>query len=94
MQIAGYNTPAHNTINSFRNKKLKGTLKNIFKEIVLFLNDKRLLDIKKVYVVGTKIEANANKYSFVWKKNVQRNKQRIQERLEDLYDYAESVSKA
>ena len=93
MWLAAYNTPDHNTINSFRSKKLKGTLKTIFKEIVLFLNEQGVLDIECVYVDGTKIEANANKYSFVWKKNVQRNKRRIQERLEELWDYAESVSK-
>ncbi len=29
MWLAGYNTPNHNTINSFRSKKLKGTLKTI-----------------------------------------------------------------
>ncbi len=29
-----------------------------------------LINIKEIYVDGTKIEANANKYSFVWGKSV------------------------
>ncbi|MBK8811126.1 MAG: hypothetical protein IPN69_10405 [Acidobacteria bacterium] len=41
---------------------------------------------------GTKIEANANRYTFVWAKTVERNKQRIREQLRDVWKYVERAS--
>ena len=45
------------------------TIDNIFAEInqYIFLNEN--VDINHVYIDGTKIIANANKYSWVWKKS-------------------------
>ena len=40
--------------------------------------DIELISIEKQFIDGTKIEANAHKYSFVWKKSVEKNKERLQ----------------
>jgi len=61
--------------------------------VVSLMADQGLLNIKSIYVDGTKLEANANKYTFVWGKSIKRHKQRIKDQLEDLWQYAETIAK-
>lgn len=93
MWLAGMQRPDHNTINRFRSDKLKGVLKEVFAQVVTLMAEQGLMDIKTVYVDGTKLEANANKYTFVWGKSVKRHKERIKTQLEELWKYAETVAK-
>jgi transposase len=93
MWLAGMLRPDHNTINRFRSDKLKSVLKEVFAQVVTLMAEQGLMDIKTVYVDGTKLEANANKYTFVWGKSVKRHKERIKTQLEDLWKYAETVAK-
>jgi hypothetical protein len=72
MWIAGMNSPDHHTINRFRSERLKKVLEEIFSQIVMLLVESGQLSIKEIYVDGTKIEANANKYTFVWGKAINR----------------------
>jgi mRNA-degrading endonuclease YafQ of YafQ-DinJ toxin-antitoxin module len=44
--------------------------------------DLELISLEKQFVDGTKIEANAHKYSFVWKKAVEKNKDRLQGKID------------
>ena len=64
MWLAAMQQPDHNTINSFRGKRLQEALKNIFTQVVELLVEEGVLSIKDIYVDGTKIEANANRYTF------------------------------
>ena len=92
MWISGMNKPDHHTINRFRSERLKESLRDIFSEVVLLLSENGQLSIKEIYVDGTKIEANANKYTFVWGKTVNRNKERIKEQLKELWSYTQRVA--
>ena len=51
------------------------------------------VSLEAVFIDGTKIEANANRYSFVWKKSTEKNRARllekIREQLPSLLDKAE-----
>lgn len=70
MWLSGGNRPDHNSINRFRGKQLKGALKEIFSQVVLMLHEAGHLDIKDVSVDGTKLEVNANRYTFIWARKV------------------------
>lgn len=83
----------HNTVNRFRSNKLQDTFKEIFKQVVLMLADEGLISLKQIYTDGTKIEAQAGKYTFVWGKSIATNKQKMLTQLEDLWNYAQSVAK-
>ena len=61
-------TPSHNTFKNFVNDRLLSNINDIFLEINKFLITKDNIDTSEIYIDGTKIEANANKYTFVWKK--------------------------
>lgn len=64
MWLAGIPQSDHHTINRFRSERLKDVIGDIFAQVVLLLHEQGLLDIKAVYTDGTKIEANANRYTF------------------------------
>jgi len=93
MWLTNLQRPDHNTINRFRSTRLKDTLKEIFTQIVKLLIDSGHVSLEDVYVDGTKIEANANKYTFVWGRSIKYNKERIGKQLEEMWGYAESVAK-
>ncbi len=69
MWLSGMSYPDHNTINRFRSERLKGVLKEVFREVVLLLVEQRTITLKEVYLDGTRIEANANRYTFVWSRD-------------------------
>ena len=91
MWLSGMQFPDHNTINDFRSKRLEGHFKSIFTQVVLLLVEEGLVDIKEIYTDGTKIEANANRYTFVWSKAIARSKERIKKQLEELWAYVQQV---
>jgi transposase len=91
MWLSGQSKPDHNTINDFRGKRLKGKFKNIFNQVVELLAEQGVLSLKELYVDGTKIEANANRYTFVWGKSIKTSKERIKKQLKELWSYVEKV---
>jgi transposase len=91
MWLSGQSKPDHNTINDFRGKRLKGKFKNIFNQVVELLAEQGVLSLKELYVDGTKIEANANRYTFVWGKSIKTSKERIRKQLKELWSYVEKV---
>lgn len=84
--------PDHNTINRFRGVRLKEALRNVFEQVVLLLTQEGLLSIEEIFIDGTKIEANANKYTFVWKKAIHTNKEKMKKQLGQIWEYAQSVA--
>ena len=92
MWLAAMNQPDHNTISRFRSNRLQHTLKPIFTQVVLLLCEEGLLSIKDLYTDGTKIEANANRYTFVWGKAINTSRERIKTQLDDLWKYAQSIA--
>jgi len=91
--LCGNCEPDHNTINRFRSQKVAPVLKDIFKQIVLLLAQEGLVSLKEIYVDGTKIEANANRYTFVWGNAIKTNKEKMVKQLDELWQYAQTVAK-
>jgi len=93
MWLTTLQRPDHNTINRFRSARLKNPLKEIFTQVVKLLMESGHVGLQEVYIDGTKIEANANKYTFVWGKSIKGYKEKIGNQLEELWGYAESIAK-
>lgn len=93
MWLSAMSHPDHNTINRFRSERLNGVLKEIFSQVVLLLVDSGVISMNEVFLDGTKIEANANRYTFVWAKSIKTNKEKIKKQIKELWAYAESVAK-
>lgn len=90
--LCGNNEPDHNTINRFRGKRVTAVLKDIFKQIVLLLAEEGLVSLKDIYVDGSKIEANANRYTFVWGNAIKTNKEKMTKQLDELWQYAQNIA--
>jgi hypothetical protein len=50
------------------------------------------VSLKEVYTDGTKIEANANRYTFVWGNAIKTNKAKMEQQLKELWAYAENIA--
>jgi len=92
MWLAGMKRPDHHTINRFRGERLKNNIREVFTQVVVLLMEAGHVDLKAVYTDGTKIEANANKYTFVWAKSIATNKKKMKAQLEELWNYAQGVA--
>ena len=68
--LAGQKAPDHSTIARFRTGFLADACENLFSQMVQRLADAGELSKETVFIDGTKLEACANKYTFVWKKSV------------------------
>jgi transposase len=86
MWLTNMQTPDHNTINNFRSKNLKDTINAIFTQVVLILVDMGYLSLDVIYTDGTKIESRANRYTFVWRKTVEKNKARLEAKIHKILE--------
>lgn len=92
MWMSGMTKPDHNTINRFRSDRLKDEIKQIFTQVVLLLEKEGLVSLQTCFVDGTKIEANANRYTFVWGKAIKKSKLRIEQQLAELWTYTQNIA--
>jgi len=69
------------TINRFRSERLKGIIEDIFTEVVHLLLKEGYIKFENYFLDGTKVEANANKYSWVWGKNTHRYMNNLREKV-------------
>jgi transposase len=92
MWLSSMSYPDHNTINRFRGVRLKNALRSVFEDVVKLLAEEELLSIDEIYTDGTKIEANANKYTFVWKKSIHTNKEKMKKQLTEIWQYAQQIA--
>lgn len=91
--LAGGNKPTRNIINEFRKDKMKIIMEDVFVELLTILKAKGYIDYEDYFVDGTKIEANANKYSFVWKKAIEKNKAKLQQKVHELMNNIDELNK-
>ena len=81
--LSGYQKPDFATINRFRNR-VKNEIGHIFTLLVLILVEKGFVTLEVEFLDGTKIESKANKYTFVWRKSVERNREKLLEKIRVL----------
>ena len=70
--LNGEPPPSHATISRFQDERLSEVIEGLFYQFVEKLYEMGEVKFKNLFVDGTKIEANANKYTFVWKTAVEK----------------------
>lgn len=76
--------PSHMTVDNFMNRVLRESIEEIFVKINGYIFEKEAVDLNHVYIDGTKIRANANTYSWVWKKSCLTNRDKIFSKISKL----------
>lgn len=85
--LAGSPAPDHNRFWNFIKYRLQGEVaENLFYQLVLYLEEVGEIDFANLFVDGTKIEACANRYSFVWKKSTNKYEQRLDEKISNTLE--------
>jgi transposase len=76
--LSGSNDPDFRTINRFRSSRLKQQIKQVFASMIKILHE-----------LGV---ANANRYSFVWRKAVEKNKVKLEQKIKEILDHADRIN--
>ena len=75
--LEGRSAPDHATIARFRSIHFAQVADKYLAVTVNYLMDLGEISGREIFIDGTKIEANANKYTFVWKKAVTKNQAKL-----------------
>ena len=94
MWLSGSQRPDFRTLNRFRTSRLKQTIEEVFVSLTALLVEAGLVTLCETFVDGTKIEAQANRYSFVWGKGVQTQKARLEAQVRELLGQIEAENEA
>jgi IS5 family transposase len=94
MWLSEMNRPDFRTIYRFREKIKKAAIDEEFYAVVEQLLEQGHIDLEKYFVDGIKIEANAHKYSFVWRKSTEKYKASLQEKVRALLDEIDELEAA
>ncbi len=65
---------------------MKDLIRQCFVQFRCQLVKEKLIDREAIFIDGTKIEANANKFTFVWKKSIEKYHNGLIEKSNELYD--------
>ena len=97
--LNGEPAPSHATISRFEDEKLSKAIEGLFYQFVNKLYEMGEVKYKNLFVDGTKIEAYANKYTFVWKSAVEKNLTKLEKKISvflpivcERYGFSESIS--
>ena len=83
--LDSFKKPDHCTISRFR-RKMGEQIERVFYDVVKYLLNIGEISGENLFIDGTKIEANANRYTFVWKKSVSKNEAKLRAKLPDILD--------
>lgn len=76
--LRGDPAPDHNTLARFRRDRLEGCIEDLLTQLIEWLSSHGVISFEHLFIDGTKVEAHANRYSFVWKKAILTHEIRLQ----------------
>ncbi|ATX39499.1 hypothetical protein CTW00_01318 [Streptococcus iniae] len=78
---------SYKTINNFRSSKHANNLiKTAFIYFTLLMRENGMIEDDALFIDGTKLEADANLYSFTWKRAVDKYEEALNGKISELYD--------
>lgn len=84
--LDGMKAPSFATFGNMIRKELTDSIEQIFLDINTYIFEKDHVDLQHTYIDGTKIEANANRYTWVWKKSCTKNRGKVFKKISKLID--------
>jgi transposase len=87
MWLAQEYKPSYRTINRFRvNLDVQELLRECFIQFRCQLVEEKIIEQEAIFIDGTKIEANANKFTFVWRKSIEKYSAQLTEKSNQMYN--------
>lgn len=85
--LEGQKAPDHCTISRFRSgEKTQQAIENLFYQYASLLEKRGFTEHNEVFIDGTKLESKANRYTFVWRKTVEKQLIKIREQAKILLE--------
>lgn len=79
--LQGHPAPSHMVFHRFFKRLTVDVLRELLSQFINILSQIDSLDFSEVFIDGTKWEAYANKYTFVWKKTILKNYAKLSDKL-------------
>lgn len=79
--LGGTKAPDHTTIARFCSGLPAQAAEDLYRQLILQLACEKELSLETVFIDGTKLEANAGRYTFVWKNSAEKNEAKMQEKM-------------
>ena len=73
--------PDHSTISRFRTGRCAEAVEDLFYQYVRYLEAQGETDHETVFIDGTKLESRAGRYTFVWRKGVEKQLAKVKEKV-------------
>ena len=73
--------PDHSTISRFRTGRSAEAVEDLFYQYVRYLEEQGETDHETVFIDGTKLESRAGRYTFVWRKSVEKQIAKVKEKV-------------
>lgn len=73
--------PDHSTISRFRTVRCAEAVEDLFYQYVRYLEEQGETDHETVFIDGTKLESCAGRYTFVWRKSVEKQLAKVKEKV-------------
>lgn len=83
--LGGAPSPDHATIARFRSIHFAPVSEHIMAEFALFLANNNEISLENLFIDGTKIESVANRYTFVWKKTITKNMDKMMKEIPSFF---------
>lgn len=84
--LDGMKAPSFATFGNIIRNELTNSIEQIFMDINSYIFEKDHVDLEHAYIDGTKIEANANRYTWIWKKSCTKNREKVFDKISLLID--------
>lgn len=86
MYLMEHETPSYRTFGYFINEVIGDSIEEIFSDINKKIFETEHVDLQHLYIDGSKFEANANKYSWVWKKATEKSRFRLFDKITHIFE--------
>ena len=86
MYLMEHETPSYRTFGYFINEVIGDSIEEIFSDINKKIFETEHVDLQHLYIDGSKYEANANKYSWVWKKATEKSRFRLFDKITHIFE--------
>lgn len=81
----GEHVPDYSSFARFRSGKAKEAIEDLFCQFVKRLAELQETEYDAVFIDGTKMESMANRYTFVWKRSIEKNLAKLKEKAKLLF---------
>jgi transposase len=92
MWLAAMQSPDFRTLNEFRGVRMKALMDELFEAMIHKLIEENYITFENYFLDGTKIEADANKYSFVWRKSTSKFEGKLREKIQETLRHIEEIT--